>query len=244
MRTQIRNDTWGWIIWLLILTLLNAIALGAGRSVNRGGDRSSSNSSQRSAQAQQHSQPARSQAQSAPSRSSQPAEVSVSRTQRSAPSRSAPQVTVSQERSASPSRRSSQSVSSQPQRQVAVQSRPVRHEVIVAPSSQSLDVSSSRTVTRTAPSITTAGNTARVGGSRTVEVKQVQSERSSSSTASTIRPARDRVTDTIKITAGDSGSSVQQGRASDSNRQPRTVIERRNQPQRQYCLSIIRYKSN
>jgi hypothetical protein len=64
-----------------------------------------------------------------------------------------------------------------------------------------------------------------------VEIKQVQSEQGGSSVASTISPARrDRATETIQVTADNSGTSGRQGRALDS-KLPRGRTERIDQPQ-------------
>jgi tetratricopeptide (TPR) repeat protein len=140
------NEHWKWIIWLTILTLLNAVALSAGRSERRGGgDRSSSESKSESPRMQQPSPPAVTQQQSAEARESRSVSRSASRPQRTeaAPSVSRGDTPKVEVRSRSESSRSNRVVSSENGPRTVERSRPVRHEVVVAPSSQSLDVSSS-----------------------------------------------------------------------------------------------------
>jgi hypothetical protein len=233
VRVQIHNEHWKWIVWLFILTLLNAIALAAGRGGYRG-DRPSSGPAQQPDQARQSPQPAAT-PQPAPARESRSASQPAPQPRRTETTTSATQSDAPRGEVRSPrqSDRNNQAASSQNQVRTVESSRPVRHEVIVAPSSQSMDVSSSGTVTRSV-SLGTTERTVRPGRNRTVEVKQVQSEQGGNSVSPTSSPLRrDRVTETIGIVADNSKTPLSQGSLSDSNRLPRgnRVDSSQSQPQ-------------
>ncbi len=232
MRARIHNDYWKWIVWLFILILLNAIALGAGRGGRRGDGRPSSDSGRQPDQAQQSSPPASPQQSPAPVRESRSASRSESR---SRPAEVSPSVSPSvsqtspsrvEVRSSSrPTSRSRAVYSESPSRTVE-HSRPVRHEVIVAPSSQSLNVSSPQNTVQASPPSTVERNT-QVRHNRTVEVKQIQSDPGSNSASSVSRPARrDRLIETIGITADNTRTTPQPDSRSDSNRQAHGRVER------------------
>jgi TolA-binding protein len=232
VRARIHNDYWKWIVWLFILILLNAIALGAGRGGRRGDGRPSSDSGRQPDQAQQSSPPAAPQQSPAPVRESRSASRSESR---SRPAEVSPSVSPSvsqtspsrvEVRSSSrPTSRSRAVYSESPSRTVE-HSRPVRHEVIVAPSSQSLNVSSPQNTVQASPPSTVERNT-QVRHNRTVEVKQIQSDPGSNSASSVSRPARrDRLIETIGITADNTRTTPQPDSRSDSNRQAHGRVER------------------
>lgn len=156
MRTQNRKEQLAWIIWLITLILLNAIALAGGAGRKGGEGRAPSGSTPKSSSARQSSPPAVSPNRSAPMHSSSSASQSAFRSQRREAAAPVTQSTPSRAEVRSysqPTRSSRSSFSSSPTMTVS-RSRPVEHEVIVAPRSQSLDISPSRTVSKAAPSIT------------------------------------------------------------------------------------------